>query len=143
LSELHFPAGGIIHCETIGIGMSEERDQLIEHAPPAVNVFRRVASRGVMADGVLVALRLTGAQRLRQRAPVRKDVDAEVLEFAADVARLAAVEVEGRLDGVAVLGLKTRWDVCCGSKSTKLTVSLRFRLSGAESENAIDRKADC
>ena len=53
-----------------------------------------------MADGVLAAFRLTGAQRLRQRAPVRRDVDAEVLEFAADVARLAAVEVEGRLDGV-------------------------------------------
>jgi hypothetical protein len=35
--ELHFPAGGIIHCQTSGIGMSEERDQLIEHAPPAVN----------------------------------------------------------------------------------------------------------
>jgi hypothetical protein len=65
LSELHFPAGGIIHCQTSGIGMSEERDQLIEHAPAAVNRFSAVASRGVMADGVLAALRLTGAQRLR------------------------------------------------------------------------------
>jgi hypothetical protein len=65
-----------------------------------------------MADGVLAALRLTGAQRLRQRAPVRKDVDAEVLEFAADVARLAAVEIEGRLDGVGRHRFENALDVC-------------------------------
>jgi len=30
-------SSGIGHCQTRGIGMFEERDQLIEHAPPAVN----------------------------------------------------------------------------------------------------------